>query len=60
MSGAAQSLALAAGEDALIHGNTIVTLAAGDVIDMAIQSSDASSVTFGNGTSAVFTVKKLN
>jgi len=38
----------------------IVTLAAGDVIDMALSALLAVGVTLGTGVNATLTVKKLN
>lgn len=51
---------LSVGVNSLFSGNTIVTLAAGDVIDMAISALIAVGVTLGSGTSALLTVKKLD
>jgi hypothetical protein len=58
--GATTSRLLSVGVNSLFSGSTIVTLAAGDVIDMAVSALIAVGVTLGGGTSAVLTVKKLN
>lgn len=54
------SRALSVGVNSLFSGSTIVTLAAGDVIDMAISALLAVGITLGSGASAVLTVKKIN
>lgn len=54
------SRALSVGVGSIYSGSTIVTLAAGDVIDMAISALLAVGVTLGNGVNATLTVKKLN
>ncbi len=51
---------LAIGTETIYQGNTIVTLTAGDVIDLAISALLALSVTLGGGTNATLSVKKLN
>ena len=52
--------ALSLGVATSFTGNTIVTLSAGDVIDMAISSLLAVSVTIPAGLNASFTVTKLS
>lgn len=54
------SRALSVGVGSIYSGSTIVTLAAGDVIDMAISALLAVGVTLGNGVNATLSVKKLN
>ncbi|MDE6469431.1 MAG: hypothetical protein K2L19_00225 [Eubacterium sp.] len=51
---------LSVGVSSLYSGSTIVTLNAGDVIDMALSALLAVGVTLGSGVSATLTVKKLN
>ena len=51
---------LAIGTETIYQGNTIVTLTAGDIIDLAISALLALSVTLGGGTNATLSVKKLN
>lgn len=41
-------------------GSTIVTLAAGDVIDMALSALLAVGITLGSGVNATLTIKKIN
>ena len=54
------SRALSVGVSTIYSGSTIVTLAAGDVIDMTYQALLALGVTLGSGVNASLTVKKLN
>lgn len=54
------SRVLAVGVGSLYNGSVIVTLAAGDVIDMAISALLAVGVTLGTGVNTTLTVKKLN
>ena len=54
------SRALSVGVGSIYSGSTIVTLAAGDVIDIAISALLAVGVTLGSGVNATLTVKKLN
>lgn len=54
------SRALSVGVGSTYSGSTIVTLAAGDVIDMAISALLAVGVTLGTGVNASLSVKKLN
>lgn len=54
------SRALSVGVGSTYTGSTIVTLAAGDVIDMAISALLAVGVTLGSGVNATLSVKKLN
>ena len=54
------SRTLSVGVGSLISGSIIITLAAGDTIDMALSALVAVGVTLGGGTSAVLTVKKLD
>lgn len=54
------SRALSVGVGSLFQGSTMVSLSAGDVIDMAISALVAVGATLGSGVSASLTVKKLN
>ena len=54
------SRALSVGVNSIYSGSTIVTLAAGDVIDMAVSALIAVGLTLGTGVNATLTVKKLN
>lgn len=54
------SRALSVGVGSIYNGSTIVTLAAGDVVDMAISALLAVGVTLGSGINASLSVKKLN
>ncbi len=54
------SRALSVGVSSNYSGSTIVTLAAGDVVDMAISALLAVGVTLGSGVNATLSVKKLN
>ena len=54
------SRVLSVGVGSIYSGSTIVTLAAGDVIDMAISALLAVGVTLGTGVNATLSVKKLN
>lgn len=51
---------MTAGENSLFSGNTVVTLAANDVLDMAVTSTVAGDVTLGDGVNAMLTVKRLD
>ena len=51
---------LSVGVSSIYSGSVIVSLNAGDVIDMAISALLAVGVTLGTGVSATLTVKKLN
>ncbi len=54
------SRALSVGVGSIYSGSTIVTLAAGDVIDMAVSALLAVGVTLGSGVNATLSVKKIN
>lgn len=54
------SRALSVGVGSVYSGSTIVTLAAGDVLDMALSALLAVGVTLGSGVNATLSVKKLN
>jgi len=54
------SRVLSVGVGSIYNGSVIVTLAAGDVIDMAISALLAVGVTLGTGVNATLSVKKLN
>lgn len=51
---------LSAGSDSLFGGSFIITLAAGDTLDMALSALVAVGVTLGGGVTATLTAKKLN
>ena len=51
---------LSVGVDSVYSGSTVVTLTAGDVIDMAISALVAVGITLGSGVNATLTVKKLD
>lgn len=51
---------MTAGESSLFSGNTVVNLAANDVLDMAVAVNTAGDVATRSGTSAMMTVKRLN
>lgn len=51
---------MTAGESSLFSGNSVVTLAANDVLDLAVTSTAAGDVTLGGGVNAMLTVKRLN
>lgn len=51
---------LSVGVGSIYSGSVIVTLAAGDVIDMALSALLAVGVTLGAGVNATLSVKKLN
>lgn len=52
--------ALSVGVGSIYSGSVIVTLAAGDVIDMAISALLAVGVTLGTGVNSTLSVKKLD
>lgn len=54
------SRTLSVGVGSIYSGSTFVTLAAGDVIDIAISALLAVGVTLGTGVNTTLTVKKLN
>ena len=54
------SRVLAVGVGSIYSGSVIVTLAAGDVIDMVLSALLAVGVTLGSGVNASLTVKKIN
>lgn len=54
------SRVLPAGVGSPFNGSIIISLSAGDVIDMAISALVAVGVTFENGVNATLTVKKLD
>ena len=54
------SRVLSVGVGSIYSGSTIVTLVAGDVVDMALSALLAVGVTLGTGVNATLTVKKLN
>ena len=54
------SRALSVGVSSIYSGSTIVTLAAGDVIDIAVSALLAVGVTLGSGVNATLSVKKIN
>ncbi len=51
---------LTAGTNTVYQGSAIVSLTAGNVIDLALSALLAVGVTLGSGTNALLTVKKLN
>lgn len=51
---------LSVGVSSIYSGSTIVTLASGDIIDMAISALLAVGITLGSGVNATLSVKKLN
>ena len=51
---------LAVGVGSIYSGSVVVTLAAGDVIDMALSALLAVGITLGTGVNASLTLKKLN
>ena len=51
---------LAVGVGSTYTGSTIVTLAAGDVLDMAVSALLAVGLTLGAGVNATLSIKKLN
>ncbi len=57
---ATQTVALTGGVETPLTGSVILTLAAGDVVDLALTSPNAADVTFGTGQTAALTVKKLD
>ena len=54
------SRALAVGTSSVFNGSTIVTLTAGNFIDMALSALLAVGITLGSGVNATLSVKKLN
>jgi len=54
------SRALSVGTNSSYSGSAIVSLTAGNVIDMAISALIAVGITLGNGTNASLTIKKIN
>ena len=48
------------GTSSIYSGSTIVTLAAGSVIDMALSALLAVGVTLGSGVNATLSVKKID
>ncbi len=54
------SRVLAVGVGSTYTGSTIVTLAAGDVLDMAVSALLAVGLTLGAGVNATLSIKKLN
>ena len=54
------SRVLSVGIGSIYSGSVVVTLAAGDVIDMALSALLAVGITLGTGVNASLTVKKLN
>lgn len=54
------SRALSVGTNSIYSGSTIVTLAAGTTLDMAVSALVAVGLTLGNGVNASLSVKKLN
>ena len=54
------SRVLAVGVGSIYSGSVLVTLAAGDVVDMAISALIAVGVTLGTGVNATLSLKKLN
>lgn len=54
------SRALSVGVNSIYSGSTVVTLAAGDVIDMAVSALLAVGLTLGSGVNATLSIKKLN
>lgn len=54
------SRVLSVGVGSIYNGSTIVTLAAGDVIDMALSALLAVGVTLGSGLNASLSIKKIN
>ena len=54
------SRALSVGTNSIYSGSTIVTLAAGTTLDMAVSALLAVGLNLGNGVNASLSVKKLN
>ncbi len=54
------SRALAVGTSSLFSGSTIVTLTAGNFVDMALSALLAVGITLGSGVNATLTIKKLD
>lgn len=54
------SRVLSVGVGSIYSGSVIVTLAAGDVIDMALSALLAVGITLGTGVNASLTLKKLD
>ncbi len=54
------SRTLSVGTSTVYSGSVIVTLAANDVIDMAISALIAVGITLGSGVNATLSVKKIN
>lgn len=54
------SRALSVGTGTIYSGSVIVTLAANDVVDMAVSALLAAGITLGSGVNATLTVKKIN
>lgn len=52
--------ALSVGTTSVYSGSIIATLAAGDVLDMAISALIAVGITLGSGVNATLSVKKIN
>lgn len=48
------------GETSLFSGDTVVSLNAGDVLDMAVTANTAGNVALVNGVNAMMTVKRLD
>lgn len=51
---------LSVGVESIYSGSTVVTLAAGDVIDMALSALLAVGITLGTGTNASLVITKLS
>lgn len=51
---------LSVGVGSIYSGSVLVTLAAGDVVDMALSALLAVGVTLGSGVNATLSVKKVN
>ncbi len=51
---------LSVGASSLFNGSTVVNLAAGSVIDMALSALLAVGITLGSGLNALLSVKKLD
>lgn len=54
------SRTLSVGVGSIYSGSVIVTLAANDIIDMAVSALLAVGVTLGSGVNATLSVKKIN
>ena len=46
-------------EETVLNGTFLATLAAGDVVDISLESSAATTVNFGDGTTAILILEKI-